>query len=211
MLAGYTEFYMQEKAAPSVAQKLEALLFVYGELLSYKKAMSLLDIKKEELEEAVIQLKGKLSQRESGIELFEHDEALQLVTRPVFAGLLDQVVKAEMSESLTPASLETLAIITYASPVSRAEIDYIRGVNSSYIVRALLMRGLIERTLDSKRSNLFLYAPAADLLKYLGAASASELPDYERLRSVAVRVMKPEEKKEETAGLSTTHSEVSNA
>jgi segregation and condensation protein B len=174
---------MSESVA--IASKLEALLFVYGDALSFKKAMSVLAVSKEQLLEARELLKNSLQERSSGLALFEHDDTLQLVTRAEYSGLLAEVVKAEMNESLTPAGLETLAIIAYAGPISRAEIDYIRGVNSSYTVRALSLRGLIEREVDSKRANVFLYRPSADLLRHLGVESTSDLPDYARLRQVA--------------------------
>lgn len=170
------------------AAKLEALLFVYGDSLTQKKALGVLGITAQQFVEAKEQLQKNLNERGSGLTLFEHDDSLQLVTRAQYAGLLQAVVKAEMNESLTPASLETLAIIAYAGPVTRAEIDYIRGVNSSYTVRALSLRGLVERETDPKRANVFLYRPSSDLLRHLGATSVAELPDYERIRSVAASI-----------------------
>jgi segregation and condensation protein B len=170
------------------AAKLEALLFVYGDSLTQKKALGVLGITAQQFVEAKEQLQKNLNERGSGLTLFEHDDSLQLVTRAQYAGLLQAVVKAEMNESLTPASLETLAIIAYAGPVTRAEIDYIRGVNSSYTVRALSLRGLVDRETDPKRANVFLYRPSADLLRHLGATSVAELPDYERIRSVAASI-----------------------
>lgn len=172
----------------SLAAKLEALLFVYGDALTQRKALGVLGVTAAQLAEAKAELQKKLNERGSGLTLFEHDDALQLVTRGEYTDLLSQVVKAEMHEALTPAGLETLAIIAYAGPITRAEIDYIRGVNSSYTVRALSLRGLIDRETDEKRANVFLYRPSADLLRHLGAASVSELPEYEQLRKVAASI-----------------------
>lgn len=175
----------------SLVARLEALLFVYGDLLLAKKAADVLGVKKDEVETAAASLCEQLEQRASGLTLLSHDGSFQLVTRSEHANLLQTVLKQEMNESLTPASLETLAIITYAAPVSRAEIDYIRGVNSSYTVRALALRGLINREQDSQRANAYIYSPSADLIRSLGVARVEELPDYNRLREVASKIKQP--------------------
>ncbi len=176
---------------PSLIARLEALLFVYGELLSIKKAAEVLGVKKEEISEAAKQLSDALAVRGSGLTVMVHDDSLQLVTRSEFASLLQTVIKAELNESLTPASLETLAIITYAGPIARAEIDYIRGVNSSYTLRALALRGLVDRETDPQRANVYLYRPSADLVRHLGITKLDELPDYQRLRGVAEKIKQP--------------------
>jgi segregation and condensation protein B len=176
---------------PSLIARLEALLFVYGELLSIKKAAEVLGVKKEEISEAAKQLSDALATRGSGLTVMVHDDSLQLATRPEHAALLQAVIKAELNESLTPASLETLAIITYAGPIARAEIDYIRGVNSSYTLRALALRGLVDRETDPQRANVYLYRPSADLVRHLGITKLEELPDYQRLRGVAEKIKQP--------------------
>ncbi len=123
--------------------------------------------------------------------LIRHGQQLQLATKPNFKGLLEKVVKAELHEALTPAGLETLSIITYGGPILRSEIDYIRGVNSSFILRALLLRGLINRNPDPRRGNAYLYGPSFDFLKHLGGASVTELPDYQVFAELAMKVKQP--------------------
>ncbi len=177
-----------EFTQPTLTARLEALLFVYGDSLSYKKAAEVLGVTKEEIEKVTTELRTALDARGSGLTVMVHEDTIQLVTKSEHAGLLQQVLKAELSESLTPASLETLAIITYAGPIARAEIDYIRGVNSSYTVRALALRGLIEREADPNRGNSYIYIPSADLIRHLGVSQVAELPDYERLRAVAGKI-----------------------
>ena len=78
----------------------------------------------------------------------------------------------------TTLSLETLSVIAYKGPIRRSEIDYIRGVNSSFMVRNLLMRGLVERMRDSKDSRLYIYRISREFLKFLGITSISDLPEY---------------------------------
>ncbi|MEK9186135.1 MAG: SMC-Scp complex subunit ScpB [Patescibacteria group bacterium] len=170
--------------------RLEALLFIYGEPLPFKKIAKTLNVKEEEVQEAVKKLQDSL--RESGLWLVSDEEKVQLTTRPEFAKLLEQMIKEELKEDLSPASLETLSIIAYSSPVSRAELDYVRGVNSSFILRSLLLRGLIERELDPKRGNAFIYRPSLEFLKFMGIASANDLPEFEKLSKLINAVRRQE-------------------
>ena len=164
---------------------LEAALFVYGEPMSVKKIIDLLKIEEGEIREIIDELKLCLCGR--GLHLIEHDGSLQLVTHPDFGTLLETIVKDELSKELSPATLETLAIVSYAGPVSRSRIDYIRGVNSSYILRNLLIRGLIERKPDPKRSNVFLYNISFDLLRHLGVTNEKHLPDFATYRGMVLK------------------------
>jgi segregation and condensation protein B len=164
--------------------KLEALLFIYGEPMPYKKISKILDLKPEELKNLVSELEKELKNRNGGLALVSDEEKVQLVTKPEFSKLLEEVVKEEFHEELSPASLEALSIIAYASPISRAELEYIRGVNSSFTLRSLLLRGLIERSPDPKRPNAFTYSPSFELLKYLGIAKRENLPEFEKFQKL---------------------------
>lgn len=178
--------------------QLEALLFIYGDPIDVKKAAEILGVTKDAVDKAAHELVNLLIKEERGLVLLIHSDKLQLATKPEFSALLEKVMKAELTESLTPASLETLAIIAYASPIGRAEIDYIRGVNSSYTLRALLIRGLIDRHSDPKRGNAFLYGPSFDLLKYLGIYKLENLPEYEKFRALAESIKTTSLKSPET-------------
>ncbi len=167
---------------------LEAALFIYGEPMSKKKIKELLNVEAEEVEELITELKTILSGR--GLELVQNDSSLQLVTHPDFGGLLDKIIKDEITKDITPASLETLSIVAYAGPISRSRIDYIRGVNSSYIVRNLLIRGLIERKPDAQRSNVYLYNVSFDLIRHLGIDSIKSLPDFENYNGLLLKAEK---------------------
>jgi segregation and condensation protein B len=112
---------------------------------------------------------------------------VQLVTKPEHHELVSQFLKEEMTEELTPASLETLAIIAYMGPVPRAKIDYLRGVNSLFTLRSLRLRGLIERISDPENSNGFLYQASFDLLKHLGVPKEAQLPEYEKFHALLER------------------------
>ncbi len=77
--------------------------------------------------------------------------------------------------------METLAIILYQGPVKRSQIDYVRGVNSQFILRNLLVRGLIDRSLDPADERVFVYSPSLELLSYLGVSSVKDLPEFEKV------------------------------
>src|SRR3989344_2420895 len=150
---------MNDTPPPTIPGKLaalEALLFIHGESLQLKKVAAALGAEKEELREALEVLKRELQSDERGLFLLSdapietifsapdwESKKIQLATKPAFSGILEQFVKEELREDLSPASLEALSLIAYLGPVSRSEIDYIRGVNSSFILRNLALRGLI--------------------------------------------------------------------
>jgi len=168
----------------NILSKIEAVLFAYGEPISIEKLAKILNIKSEELEVALNNLSVELSRAERGITLIKNNNKIQLATKPELTKLLEDIVKQEFTEDLTPAALETISIIAYSGPISRADIEYIRGVNSSFTIRNLLLRGLIERTVDPKRANAYIYTASFDLIKRLGLSSTNDLPDYEKYRQM---------------------------
>lgn len=169
---------------------LQALLFIYGEPMEIKKAASTLEVKPADIEAAAKTLAQQMIDAKSGLALVFYDSKIQLTTRPEFASLLEKIVKSELNEALTPAGLETLSIVAYSAPVSRAEIDYIRGVNSTFILRNLLLRGLIDRENDPKRANAYVYKPSFDFLKHIGVSRVEDLPEFEKF-SKLTQQLKP--------------------
>lgn len=176
----------------TLTKNLEALLFIYGEAMPLKRIAKVLDTSLEKVKEAVFELQKKLDESESALTLIYKDGYVQMVTKGEYSSLLETLVKAETNEALSPAALETLAIISYASPISRVDIDYIRGVNSSFILRSLLLRGLIERKVDPDKKNSYLYRPSMEMLKHLGIRSLKELPEYEKFKTLAKSIHQAE-------------------
>jgi len=175
---------MDEKNNNTVAA-LEALLFYYGEPLDAKKISKLLEIKESECEALVSELTAKLeSDPKSGLLLLKHGEFFQLATKPDLAWLGQKLIQEEFKEELTPAALETLSIIAYLGPVARSTVDYIRGVNSSFILRALLVRGLVTRHVQESRRNTFEYKVSFDFLKHLGLSRIEDLPEFEKYKNI---------------------------
>ncbi len=103
-----------------------------------------------------------------------------MVTSGESSGLVREFIKDETTGELTRPSLEALTIIAYRGPVSKTDIDRIRGINCSLILRNLLIRGLIEAKRDNKRNETY-YDLSFDFLRHLGLNNIKELPDYEKL------------------------------
>lgn len=164
----------------SLEKKLEAVLFYKGEPESKVKLAKLLNVPIEELEEAVVKLSILLEGR--GIRLLKVDDQIELVTAPEMSDVINSVRKEELVRDLGKAGSETLAIILYRGPVTRADVDYIRGVNSGFILRNLQVRGLVTRSQDPKNSRSYLYQTTPELLKYLGVTEITELPNYVEMR-----------------------------
>src|SRR3989344_9385858 len=114
--------------------ELEALLFIHGEPLTLKKISAVLGLEKKEVEQIIEEIKKQLETDSRGLTLVSDGEKIQLATKPQFGKILEDFVKEELSEDLTPASLETLSIVAYFGPISRARIEYVRGVNSIFIL-----------------------------------------------------------------------------
>ena len=158
---------------------LESILFYKAEPVSYETLCSVLHCSEEELKEALVSLSDQLTDR--GVRLVADGHTAELVTAPEAAPYISALTTNELTKRLGKAGLETLTIILYQAPVTRRDIDYIRGVNSSQIIRNLLIRGLIQK--NEEGNTMTRYEPTTDLLKYLGITAPEELPDYEDTRT----------------------------
>jgi segregation and condensation protein B len=165
----------------NLEHKIEAVLFFKGEPVSRKRLSDILKTGQTEINEAVEKLKENLAGR--GIVLLEKDNELALGTAPELSKLIEDLKKEELNKELSKASLETLSIVLYKNGASRSEIDYIRGVNSSFTLRALAIRGLVEKTTDAKDSRRYIYRPSLELISYMGVKSVEELPDYSEVNN----------------------------
>jgi len=162
------------------AKALEALLFISGEPSSLREAAKLLGIDKKTLDEAIVELEKRLEGR--GLCVLRHQDSVSLATAPDVAEVASRIAKERLEGDLSRSQLETLTIILWKGKVSRASIDYIRGVNSAFTLRSLLIRGLIERVHDAHDARVFLYSPTLDLYKYLGISSSHKLPEFETMQ-----------------------------
>jgi segregation and condensation protein B len=157
---------------------IEALLFVSGEPVSFDKIQKKLGIKKDELRSIIDELSRDYSER--GIHILEFESGIEMVTSSEVSSFLGEFIKSELQEDLSQAALETLAIIVYRGPVSRARMEDIRGVNCTFVLRNLLIRGLIKRENSPESARSFVYSITSDFLKKLGLKSVEELPEYKK-------------------------------
>lgn len=167
--------------------KLEALLFVAGEEgLSLRQLAELLDLSASAMSQQLEKLADKYAADEtSGLCLLETGQVYRLVTKEAYAGLLQAYAKTPTNQSLSRASLETLSIIAYKQPITRIEVDEIRGVNSSGAIAKLLAFDLIQEAGKKEvigRPNL--YVTTAYFLDFMGINHLEELPDVSGIEIV---------------------------
>ncbi len=160
--------------------KIEALLFWKAEPVTLSRLGKILGESEQEIEKALATLEGNLQDR--GVSLIFKDDEVALRSAPGASGLIETLAKEELARDLGKAGLETLSIILYQGPLSRREIDYVRGVNSTFILRNLLVRGLVEKIDNPKNLRSFLYRPTFDLLSFLGISRIEDLPEYASVR-----------------------------
>lgn len=173
-----------ERPKKSLEAKIEAILFVHGEPATFKRLSTLLKMDESRVRAGLESLKHKLADESRGLDLIIHDGRAELTTSPDLSSLISQMIREEMDSKLTPASLETLAIIAYLGPCGRALIEHVRGVNSSFILRSLTVKGLIERRADPKRPNTYLYQPTFEFLSHMGLGSQEQMPDFQQYRTL---------------------------
>ena len=159
-----------------LSSQIEAVLFFLGTEVSIKKLADTLDTPSADIVAALDELDQHNAER--GLVLVRTDSTAMLATAADQADLIASLQKREDEAPLTKTALETLAIIMYKAPITRAEIDFIRGVNSTYAVRSLLLRGLVSRT---GTGTSIVYEPTMDALQYLGISDRKQLPDYDQV------------------------------
>ena len=162
-----------------LSQTLEAILFTVGGAQSRAELLRTLKVSPDELERAV----ALLQSRDGGIVLVDDGSHLELRTAGKAAPLVEAIQKEAYARELGKAGLETLSAILYKGPLSRSEIDFIRGVNSSQILRTLTMRGLVRKRSNPKDERSFVYEPTTELLGKLGIRRITDLPEYEATRA----------------------------
>lgn len=156
----------------------ESLLFVSGsDGLSLKQVISILEVNEEKAKEIMLELKKDYQQQSRGIQLIEAEDHYYLTTKKEHTDYLQTLVVGNKQHKLSQASLETLAIVAYNQPITRLEIEEVRGVKSDRPVQTLLSRGLIEEA--GKKDTIgrpHLYKTTVDFLTYFGLQSIDELP-----------------------------------
>jgi segregation and condensation protein B len=161
-----------------LAAQVEAVLFVAERPVTVAELAKLLHAPRETIEQVLAELAEDYARR--GLALQRHGEALQLASNPRAAPVVQRFLGREMSARLSPAALETLAIVAYRQPVTRGQIEAIRGVNPDHALQSLLARGLIEEVgrLETVGRPI-LYGTTFEFLRAFGLRSLDDLPRIE--------------------------------
>lgn len=160
----------------------ESILFVTNHALTVKKLADLTGRPVPDLQSALAELMEEYTKTHEGLQVQRIGQSYQMSTTSVTSAVVQKFLGEEEKKELTKPSLETLTIIAYRGPVSKAELELIRGVNCSLILRNLLIRGLIEEMPDPV-AMVTRYQVTFDFLHYLGLRETRELPDFEKLNT----------------------------
>lgn len=167
-------------AAPDQAQLpmlVESLLFVAAEPVPIVRLAQILGVSQEAVEIALADLGVACKSGGRGVRLQRKGDRVQLTTAPEAAPYVEQFLGLDVSSKLSPAALETLSVIAYKQPLTRADIEAVRGVNCDGVLRTLLARELIEPVGRLEQPGRpFLYGTTERFLQYLGLESLADLP-----------------------------------
>lgn len=164
-----------------IMSQAESLLFVSNKPMRAKELAKILEQQESDVTAALELLAEE--RKNSGVIILQNNGQYQMATHGDNSPAVKNFLNAELREKLTDATVEVLAIIAYRQPISKAELEAIRGVNSQYSIRNLLMRGLIEKVQNPQDARSFLYQTTTEFLMHLGLQSAKELPEFESLVS----------------------------
>jgi segregation and condensation protein B len=164
----------------NIKSQIESLLFISAKAMTFKSLADLIGVSVEEIEVSGEEMIAAYKESEGGMQVIRNGNSLQMVTAPENAKLIQDFIKDETTGELSRPSLETLTIIAYRGPIAKLDIDRIRGINCSLILRNLLLRGLIEAKPDKAKNETY-YNVTLDFVRFLGLNDVKELPDYERL------------------------------
>ncbi|MDD4123164.1 MAG: SMC-Scp complex subunit ScpB [Candidatus Pacebacteria bacterium] len=163
---------------------LEKILFISGELIKKEKLLKLMGSK--EVDSLIDDLNQEYQETERGFTILKIEKSDGVYYQLNVSGIDDILEKMNKSidSNLSDSALETLSIIAYRGPVSRSFIDEIRGVNSSYILRNLLLRGLIEKETSKDKNNLYLYRVSEKFMQLVGVNDITLLDEFEKINKL---------------------------
>ena len=185
-----------------IKSKIESLLFIASKPLSLNKIAELIKEDKDKTKKVVDELIEEYKERKGGIVVVKNLMSYQMMTSPENSQIIKDFSKSEFSGELTQPALETLTIIAYRGPITRPELEQIRGVNCGLIIKNLIIRGLIDADKGKNVKKIYegidkifiddelYYNITIDFLKYLGISAISELPDYKNLNSEEILEIK---------------------
>jgi segregation and condensation protein B len=164
----------------SLQAQVESLLFVATEPIPLARLADVLEVEVDQIEQVLLILNHEYRAR--GMRIQRKGKRVQMVTAPEASDVVRRLLGLELTGKLSPAALETLAIVAYRQPVTRAQIEAIRGVSSDSVLRTLLNRGLVEELgrLD-QAGRPIIYGTTFDFLQQFGITSLDQLPPLKEM------------------------------
>lgn len=180
----------------NIKYAIEGILFAAGEPVKAAKLAVVLDVSLKEVQNAVKELKEEYDRDKRGFNIIEILEGYQICSRPEYYTYIQEILGEQRNQPLSNAAMEALAIIAYKQPITRGQIEHIRGVNSDGCVNRLYERGLIEEAgrLDAPGRPI-LYATTQTFLRCFGLKSPQELPP---INFVQMNLEEPPQGEQET-------------
>jgi segregation and condensation protein B len=177
-----------------------SILFVSSKPVSISELSSTLELTEDDIKTVVAEIVA--DNQKNGIILLANHNKLQLASNPDNSGTVKKFLSLELREKLSDAALETLAVIAYRQPVSKAEIENVRGVNSQYTIRQLLIRGLVEKIGSPTDKRVQHYKTTLEFMQHLGLKDMKDLPDFEEItKSIEIPQIEPMTKNSEPNNL----------
>lgn len=164
--------------------RIEAVLFVAGEAVSIRDLARAMQVTEKETREALNSLRDEYDYNQRGFMLKKFGENVQLATRPLYAGDVLRLLQPVQQQSLSQAAMETLAVVAYKQPVTRAEVEQIRGVKCDYSLQSLIVKGLIrEAGRKDTIGRPILYCTTDEFLSHFGLEGLEDLPPMPEIPS----------------------------
>lgn len=194
-------------SAKNIKHKIEALLFAYGKPLPFSKMFRILEVKEDIIKKELELLRKEYKSSNRGIDILIRETSAEMVTNPDYGAVVSKLLNFDLEERLSDSVMETLSIVSYRGPISKAEIERIRGVNCAYPLRNLQMRGLIIKKKDESDARLYTFEVSEKFLKHMGITSVDELPEYESLskQTTFEEYLKKKEEKEQKSIISSVN------
>ncbi len=161
----------------SLKGRIEAILFVAGEAVPVRDLARALQTGEKEIRETIDNLKDEYDYEQRGFILKKFGDKVQLATRPMYSGDVVRLLQPVQQQSLSQAAMETLAVVAYKQPVTRAEVEQIRGVKCDYSLQSLMLKGLIrEAGRKDTIGRPILFCTTDEFLSHFGLEDLSGLP-----------------------------------
>ena len=161
----------------SLKGRIEAILFVAGEAVGIRDLAKALRIEEKEMKEALKAIGSEYDYEQRGFMLKRFGDKVQLATRPLYSEDVLRLLQPVQQQSLSQAAMETLAVVAYKQPVTRAEVEQIRGVKCDYSLQSLMIKGLIQEA--GRKDTIgrpILYATTDMFLSHFGIQGLEDLP-----------------------------------